>query len=234
MKLTKKLIVSVSIFLTAVSIEIHAVTFDGTPVDVSVTTRLSDSTFHIYEPPYKAMWTYREMSEAKNLTPEELLTSIASESNQEWVDYNNAKGKSHTVSKKQFEFRRNRSHEKNYFELAHKFKFSLNGVETVIVKYWFIDDGKKNGSTTLQAQKIDGKWVSSPVVGLDKLSLVIDKLDSNILASFFSSIDKDPLISDLYVKTRGDRNILNIDKLYDTLISVLKTDKNRLKVLMGD
>ena len=173
------------------------------------------------------------MNEVKNTTPEELLTSIVSETNQEWVDFNNAPGHSHSVSEKAFKFRREREIDKNYHELVHKFEFEYNGVQIAFIKIWFVADGKKTLTSTRQLQKVNGRWVRAPILGFDKLSRVIEKLDSKVLADLFSRTNRNPKISDLYEKTRGFRNVLDIDKLYDVMVDLLNNDKNRLDSLLG-
>jgi len=52
---------------------------------------VKNSTFYRYNPSFKAKIIYKDTLEAVNKYPEQLMSSIMSESSKEWYNYNNLK-----------------------------------------------------------------------------------------------------------------------------------------------
>ncbi|CAZ95449.1 hypothetical protein [Zobellia galactanivorans] len=77
---------------------------------------------------------YNSQAEATNVYPEQLLESIISATNQEWVNYNTLGGAEKASQKKQSHFDKimTMDKDKNYFELAHKLTFDVGGVPTAV------------------------------------------------------------------------------------------------------
>lgn len=157
--------------------------YGGQPVRLLALMLVENAAFHVYEPPYQAKAIYRELDEAKCLTPESLMESIRSEINQKWVDHNMMPGtQSHSVSQEAFDRRKQFNMETNYFRLLHKMTFSYNGTPTAIIKYVFVDNGENGSIASLVAQKIDGRWYRTSILGIDRLEGAIRMFDSNKLA----------------------------------------------------
>ena len=76
--------------------------FSGINVTLSAPLRLDSSTFHQYEPKLKLSSTLTAVSEAECKTPEELLLSVKSATNQSWVDHNFRQG-SNEINKEEFD-----------------------------------------------------------------------------------------------------------------------------------
>ena len=55
---------------------------------------LQNTSFYIYNPPFKAKAIYRDTIQAINKYPEQLMSSIMSENNESWYYYNNKERKS--------------------------------------------------------------------------------------------------------------------------------------------
>jgi hypothetical protein len=207
--------------------ETNTYQYTGQPVDMCVSVRLEAAHFHIYDPPFKAKGVFAKMEDAKCITPEELVESIKSETTQEWVDYNYAPGKSHVVSSKAFEKRSKLDKNTNYFELVHKLSFLYNGTPTAIIKYYFIDEGKRTILASMVVQKRDGRWYRTSIAGLDHLEAVVCRLKSKNLAMLYSSTvanDANEYMKMVRNSVKEQQNVLNSEKLFDELIKASKKE----------
>jgi len=203
--------------------------YSGKRVKVLASMRLEDSTFHIYEPPFKAKGVYASINETKSRTPEELAMSMQSETTQEWVDHNWLGGKGQIVTAVQFEKRKARDKNTNYFELVHKLTFMYNGVKTAIIKYWFVDDGKHTVLANMVVQEKDGRWYRTNVAGLDHLSAVVMRVKSDYLATLLNLTRSGRDVPEekgetgtLKTKIRegvlGDQGVLDTERLYNEIM----------------
>lgn len=206
----------------------------GLPVQTSTALPLSKATFHIYVPPYAAKRVYTDIGQATARTPEELMQSMASETTQEWVDSNWMKHISNRVSPEAFKVRKERDPEKNYYELIHKLTFSYDGVETAIVKYWFVDDGKRTIVTAMQMQKIGDRWLGAAVPGIEHIASLVAKLKPEVLAALFPMRPpQSELIREILSQTRDPSGGLDFTKLhvYLTMLAEKKDYDTLLKLL---
>ncbi len=203
----------------------------GNPVDVNVSIRLKDATFHIYNPSLKAMAEYKTMQEAKNQSPEDLMKSIVSETTQEWVDYNNDKGQSHTVSAEAFENRKQKNKGTNYFELIDKLQFSFDGTDFAIIKYWFVDDGKRTLVSGATLKRDGQKWVRTAIPGMEKLETLVARLKPEVFKDLLYASGPKNLSKKIIDRTRGDYGVLDADKLF-SLITEFK-DKKQVDKLVN-
>lgn len=195
----------------------------GLAVQASISAPLSGATFHVFAPPYQAKRVYSDISQVRASSPEELMESIASEVTQEWVDSNWMKHISNRVSPEAFAVRKARDREKNYYELIHKLTFSHDGVETAIVKYWFVDDGKRSIVTAIQIQKIGDRWFGAAVPGLEYLVSIVGKLKPDVLAALLPTRPQhDPLVRDVFSKTRDPSGGLDFTKLHAYLTNLVE------------
>ncbi len=203
--------------------------YPGQSVRVSALIRLEEATFHVYDPPFKAKGVYTSINEAKCRTPEELVISIQSEMTQEWVDYNWLDGKGQTVTAAQFEKRKSRDKDSNYFELVHKLAFMCNGIKTAIIKYWFIDEGKHTILANMVVQEKNRRWYRANVLGLDHLSAVVMRVKSDDLYTLLKTtssgqdVSKEKESADtLKVKLReaviGEQGVLDTERLYNEIM----------------
>jgi hypothetical protein len=201
----------------------------GKRVKVLASMRLEESTFYIYEPTFKAKGVYSSINEAKSRTPEELVMSVQSETTQEWVNHNWLGGKGQVVSAAQFEKRKTRNKNTNYFELVHKLTFMYNGNKMAIIKYWFVDDGKRTVLANMVLQENAGRWYRTNVAGLDHLSAVVMRVKSEYLAALFKltrSVRDMPeekgeataILSKIRENVLGEQGVLDTERLYNEII----------------
>jgi len=107
----------------------------GEEIQVSVIDEgVSDVTYYLYDPPYKAKSIYKNKEEALNLTPESLASSIMSTTNQEWVDYNQYGGKGPIKKPDYFEIIK-KGDESTYSSLIAKLSFNYEGKKYALVKF---------------------------------------------------------------------------------------------------
>lgn len=73
--------------------------------------------YHSYDPPLRITADYNSLTEALNLFPEQLIQSVLSASNQEWIDYNTLGGEEKSTKKDQAYFYRiaTMNKDSNYF-----------------------------------------------------------------------------------------------------------------------
>jgi hypothetical protein len=227
-KLSAVVLIFSGVTLFAQENETKQYPYNGKPVNLLASVRLENASFHIYEPPFKAKAIYEKMEEAKCLTPEELVESIESETNQTWVVQNNMPGKANVVSEKAFEYRKKLDKNTNYFELIHKLTFSYNGMPTAIIKYYFVDDGKRTILASMVVQEKDGRWFRTSIAGLDHLEEVFRRVKPETLALLFSTQTPEDA-SDFFKKIRkevkSEQNILDSEKLFGIILQLSKKEK---------
>jgi hypothetical protein len=137
--------------------------------------------FNIYEPPYRASMVYQDTLSAKNLTPEELMSSIISASNQDWVNYNTKGGSKFADQKKEEHFEKvgKRERDNNYFELLSKLEFTFYKRKMAIVKFYLhLEDKEKPVAGTAVMEKLEkGKWkvVTEPALTPISMAMMIFK-----------------------------------------------------------
>lgn len=191
---------------------------EGIPVNVVVQMRLPNAYLKIYTPSFKAKDVLDKIEYAKCESIEELLESMVSEKNQDWVDHNWMPGKSHTVSEKAFKFRKSRDKNTNYREAIHTLFFDYNGSKVSITKFWMVDNERRTVLGSLVAQKKGNRWYGTSIPGIDYLSTVIGKIKSKVLLSLITGDSKgDHYIKKFIDKTRTNDHKLDFDKLFSEM-----------------
>lgn len=224
------------LFLIAQAETNAPIQYSGKSVKMLASLRLENAAFHIYDPPFKAKSIYKSMEDAKCKTPEELVMSIQSEETQEWVNYNWLGGKGQIVAKQQFEKRKMRDTSTNFFELVHKLTFLYNGVNTVIIKFWFVDDNKRTILSSMVLQEKEGRWYRTNIAGLDHLNTVIMRLKSDYLTTFLNLMppdaiaqkkesDTENLKKKIKDKVLGEQGVLDTERLYNEIMQLRMTGK---------
>ena len=131
------------------------------------TDGVSESSFYVYNPVFEAKAIYKNITQAKNEYPEQLMSSIMSEITQEWVDYNTLGGKekAEVKDKGYFDRRKKIDKDKNYFELQAKLEFKANGNDMAIMKFYLHQKDKEKpiaGALVLQKTTEGWKQTSTP------------------------------------------------------------------------
>ncbi len=194
------------------------------PIDAVIRMELNGAELYVYDPPYKAKRIYKDIAEVGNLTIEELFESIASESSQEWVDMNYDLKMNYKVTADQFEARKNRDPDSNYYELIHRVNFIFEGFPTAVIKYWFVEDGHRSIIAGATVQKRDGRWVRVSISGLARLETIVSRLRTDVLREMLGKVPPmdNPIKTTIYNSTRYDYNKLDVDKLYEELMNLRK------------
>ncbi|UZO79836.1 hypothetical protein NBT05_12840 [Aquimarina sp. ERC-38] len=140
---------------------------------------IKNSKYHVYKPPFKAKAIYKNKNEALNLYPEQLMSSILSASNQEWVDYNTLGGSNESDKKGQEHFNKVKTIniDQKYFELQSKLEFIANNFQMAIVKFYYHQPNKKPiaGSIVMQKQEDIWKTTSTPYTTKIAMALMVFK-----------------------------------------------------------
>lgn len=194
-------------------------------VSALILTRLKDASFTIYTPPVQAKGVYGKIQQATCLTPETLIMSMESETNQKWVDYNYFPGKAHKVTKKQFIYRRSMDKNTNYLELQSKLLFTYDGRPSAIIKYYSIENNKKTILSFAFLQKNGKRWYCNAIpMDLLHLGTIVKRVKPDLLKIFFEG-NISPTASD-YIKQLSKKVrpswILNIELLYDEMMILIK------------
>lgn len=178
------------------------------------TNNIENTTYHIYDPPFRAMVIYKDTIEAVNKYPEQLMSSMLSASNQDWVNYNTLGGaiESSKISQEEFDKVKKLSYDKNYFELLSKLEFEVNNDKMAIVKFYlYKEDLDKPVAGATVMQYINNRWyeTSKPYTTSIAMALMIFKV--NIMNSLLTGKGRNEMENDLIKKVYD--NGLDFDKL---------------------
>ena len=198
------------------------------PLNAEAVLKLENSTFHVYRPPFIVKRAYKNLSEVKNSTVEELMRSLISATTQDWVDFNYAPGMSPKISQSQFDVRKSRGVDDHYYEVMHRFDFLYNGTKTAILKYWFVENGARTDLGSAVLQQTSGRWVRTAVSGLEKIELVVTRLKTESLEKIFAvggvNAETEWEI-DLLEASHGRSGRVNFDQIYDYVFSLSRNGK---------
>jgi hypothetical protein len=191
--------------------------FQGDRVILGNQSSMQNLVFTQYKPVFKATMLYKNQNEAKNETPETLVSSIISASTQAWVDYNTFGGaeKSRKITKEALERAKTANKEKVFLNLTSKMTFNANGSEMCIVKFYIHSDGlPKPISGTYLFQKVANRWYHSASPWASNLMIMMMSFDDDKLATILKGKTiGDKIIDNLIVKI-VDKKGINLDKLY--------------------
>jgi len=191
----------------------------------------SELNFYRYDPALKIKATLNSLDEVRTEFPEQLMKSIFSAQNQQWVSYNILGGDAKAPKKEQSHFDKiiSMDKEKNYFELKHKLTFELGGILTSVIKFYFYQESEKPISGAYVLQKIDGRWYKTSSSSLSFLSVIIMRIKSKVLEGVISGNSTDQSIKALTqrVTTNGS---LDVKKLEDEFASWYSPQKDLVKI----
>lgn len=182
--------------------------------------KFTNSKFYIYSPPFKAKAIYKNQSEAENLFPEQLMSSILSASNQEWVDYNTLGGtkKSDKKNNNHFEEVKKIDINKTFFELYSKLEFNSNAAKMAIVKFYYVTDSKKPVAGAIVMQKENGIWKSTSTSYTTNIAMALMVFKPDIIGRMLKgeSINK---MEKKILKAVYDENGFSFEKLIKIKLS---------------
>lgn len=174
---------------------------------------VQELTFYEYNPKLKIKATMLSMEDAKNEFPEELMQSIFSATNQEWVNYNTLGGEEDEQEQSHFDRIKTMDKDKNYFELHHKLTFNVGEIPTAIIKFFFYQENEKPVSAAYVMQKVDGRWQRTSHVSLSTLSIIVMRMKSEVLKGIVLGNSDDPNIIAIKdrVSTEGSLDLTKLE-----------------------
>ena len=139
--------------------------------------------FYEYNGKLKVKADYKTQIQAVNEYPEQLIQSVLSATNQKWVNYNTLGGekKARKKSEKHFKQIKKMDRKKNYFELHHKLRFKIDGLDTVIIKFFFYQEKELPVSGAMVMQKINKRWFVTSRSDLSVFAIMIMRLKTEAL-----------------------------------------------------
>ncbi len=183
----------------------------------------SEISFFKYPKETFAKAIYKSQVDVINKYPEQLLESIISAINQEWVNYNTLGGAEKASEKKQSHFDKIKSmnRNKNYFELAHKLTFNVGGIPTTIIKFFthFEDTEVLSGATVMQF--VDGRWQKTSHPSLSTLSIIVMRMKSNVLEGIVLQNSNDANVQAITKRVTDDLglNLALLEKEFESWYS---------------
>ena len=174
---------------------------------------------------------YKSQSEVTNKYPEQLLESIISATNQEWVNFNTLGGAEKASEKKQSHFDKIKSmnKNKNYFELAHKLTFDVGGVSTSIIKFFTHFQGTDVLSGAAVMQFVDGRWQKTSHPSLSTLSIMVMRMKSEVLEGVVLQNSDDPNIKAIAERVSTEAG-LNLSLLEEEFGSWYSPEMDETKI----
>ena len=200
------------ILLTYISITAQEAKEIAIVLNASI-NNIQNSSFYVYEPPFKAKAIYNDITQAVNKYPEQLMSSVMSENSEAWHNYNKLKkGDISDGKKERFKNVKFLNKDTNYFELLHKLEFNLYGNKYAIIKFNLVlDENKKSVKGAFTLVNIDGSWKKTSLsFRLTMLNVIFktSKLQEVFKGVPVGNILMDELINEIYTD-----EILNMKKL---------------------
>lgn len=191
----------------------------------------SEISFFEYPEGIYAKAIYDRQEDVENLYPEQLLESIISASNQEWVNYNTLGGAEKASEKKQSHFDKvlSMDRDKNYFELTHKLKFDVGGIPTVIIKFFTRFEGEQNLSGAAVMQFVNSRWQKTSHPSLSTFSIIVMRMKSDVLRGIVLQDSDDPNIKSIAESVSKD-NGLDLGLLEEEFASWYSPEINETKI----
>ncbi len=143
----------------------------------------SEISFFEYSKNTYAKAIYKRQEDVTNKYPEQLLESIISATNQEWVNYNTLGGAEKASEKRQSHFDKIKSMDrtKNYFELIHRLNLNVGGIPTAIIKFFTHFEDAEVLSGVIVMQLVDGRWQKTSHPSLSTLSIIVMRMKTEVL-----------------------------------------------------
>lgn len=158
---------------------------------------VKELSFYKYEPKFLAKAIITSQKNADNEYPEQLMESIISATNQDWVNYNTLEGEQDEQEQSHFDRIKSMDRDKNYFELHHKLSFNVGDVPTVIVKFFFYQENENPLSASYVMQKVNERWQRTSHPSLSTLSIIVMRMKTEVLQGIILGNSKDMEIKKL-------------------------------------
>lgn len=194
-----------------------------------------ESSISFYEYPSDTFvkTVFKNQSETNNEYPEQLLESIISATNQEWVNYNTLGGAAEASEKGQSHFDKVKTmdKDKNYFELAHKLTFDVGGIPSVVIKFFTHFEETEVLSGIAVMQYVDGRWQKTSHPSLSTLSIIVMRMKSEVLEGIVLQNSNDPNIVAIANRVSNEEG-LDLSLLEDEFESWYSPEVDQTKIDM--
>lgn len=196
-------------------------------------TRVVNSNFLVYDPPFPAKGIYKDTLEAVNQFPEQVISSIMSATNQAWENFNYLNGQARKLDAAHFEKAAKLDKNKNYYELRSKFEFIHEGSPTAFIKYYFhFEDLKEQGGGFKVLKKVNGKWYATLIPNFITVPYMLFWFKDERLKELFAGKPTgNPFTDDIITKTRDESGNLDLEKLGNQLRVMFKEGTKTPKFL---
>lgn len=176
---------------------------------------LQNITYLIYPTETKIKAEVKSQKELDYQYPESLMLSILACTNADCEAFHTLGGKENAdvKSAQHYAYIKTMNRDKNYFELKHKFEFSIMGIPTAVVKFYLTTEQSplpQAGVVTMQ--KIDGRWQKTSMKMFSKISMTALRLKSEALEKIINQDQSDKPLRAIHQKVY-DGQTLNFDKL---------------------
>lgn len=168
-------------------------------------------------------------SKVSNSTPEDLMSSILSASTLDWYNYNREEKKEKTSQ--EFNYIKEISADKYFFELLYKITFEANGFEYAVIKYHLHNNEKIIGFAE-SMKKIEGKWVTTSESEISKLLFFMIMIDTDYINSIFKKKETKNKALNLIIFNNTKEGNLSLNSLLFDLEEGLSQNKEDLKLLL--
>jgi len=196
------------------------------------TSETQDIYFYEYSPRLKIKADYQLQSEAVNEYPEQLIQSVLSATNQEWVNYNTLGGEENASQKNKIHFDRIKkmNKENNYFELVHKLTFQFDNVPTVIIKFFIYQEDMEPISGAMLIQKKGNRWYKSSNMSLSNMSIMVMRFKTDVLQGLILGNSTDKEIQALHqdISTINGIDLSSLEKEFFNLYLPENINKKEL------
>lgn len=191
----------------------------------------SEISFYQYPEDTFVKKIYASQSEVITEYPEQLLESIISAINQEWVNYNTLGGEEKASKKKDSHFERvkNMNRDSNYFRLSHKLSFMMGGIPTVMIKFFTHFENMEELSGVAVMQKVDNRWQKTSHPSLSTLSIVVMRLKSEVLEGLVLQNSNNPDIVSIAERVNTEQG-LDFTLLEEEFGSWYSPEKDEIKI----
>ncbi|MBL0738428.1 hypothetical protein JI750_16145 [Flavobacterium sp. GN10] len=186
----------------------------GKGMKITINSKQLDSKYELYKPAKQIRIVYKDTSDAKNKTTDELMTSIISANNQDWVNYNTFGGKEKAAIFSEDEFNKKvKLKEKYYLELLSKLELKVDSINYTIVKFKYFQNNpdKPIMGVTLMIHKNE-RWYQTFNAEINNLSMMMLVFKEDILGRMIKGAGNNQMENDLIKIIYKDG--LNVDFLF--------------------
>ena len=191
----------------------------------------SEISFYQYPEDTFVKKIYTSQSEVITEYPEQLLESIISATNQEWVNYNTLGGEEKASKKNDSHFERVRkmNRDSNYFRLSHKLSFMMGGIPTVMIKFFTHFENMEELSGVAVMQKVDNRWQKTSHPSLSTLSIIVMRIKSEVLEGVVLQNSNNPDIVSIAERVNTEQG-LDFTLLEEEFASWYSPEKDEIKI----